>query len=79
MIGENFLNRSNRERAPRRILAGASLSADAWAGVRVVLEGKNLGDQRAADVGGFPLPGRSYFASCQVRLGPGVRATHPSP
>jgi iron complex outermembrane receptor protein len=68
VIGENYLNRANRERVPRRALAGASLSAER-SGVRVVLEGRNLGDQRAADVGGFPLPGRSLFLSCQVRLG----------
>jgi hypothetical protein len=29
--------------------------------VRVALEGRNLLDDRAADVGGFPLPGRSVF------------------
>jgi iron complex outermembrane receptor protein len=69
MIGENFLNRSNRERAPRRILAGASLSAATWHGVRWIVEGKNLGDHRASDVGGFPLPGRSLFVSCQVPFG----------
>jgi len=35
-----------------------------------VVEGKNLGDRRLADVAGYPLPGRSVFVSMEVRLGP---------
>jgi outer membrane receptor protein involved in Fe transport len=47
---------------------GAALSARAR-GLRVTLEGRNLGDRRVEDVGGFPLPGRSLFASLETRFG----------
>lgn len=68
-IGDDFLNRANTDRAPARSFVGASLSAEAWPGLRITLEGKNLGDSRVSDFGGFPLPGRSVFASCEMRLG----------
>jgi len=69
-IGENYLNRSNLDLVPDRVLAGASLSFGPEAGgPRFTLEGKNLGDDRVSDVGGFPLPGRAVFASCELRLG----------
>ncbi len=70
-LGENWLDRANRQRVAARTLLGASLSfAPGLDALRVTLEGKNLGNQRAADVGGFPLPGRSLFVSCQFRFGP---------
>jgi hypothetical protein len=51
-------------------LAGASLSFSPHAGrLRFTVEGKNLGDNRVSDVGGFPLPGRAFFASCDLMLG----------
>ena len=70
-IGENYLDRYNRARVPGRTLTGAwaSFSPRGWP-LRITLEGKNLGDQQAADVAGYPLPGRSAFAACETRLGP---------
>jgi iron complex outermembrane receptor protein len=68
-IGENFLDRANRLRVPPRTLLGVSLSCEAH-GARLTVEVKNLGDARASDVGGFPLPGRAVFASLDLRLGP---------
>ncbi len=69
-IGDDYLDRANLQRAPDRLLAGASLSFSPHAGaLRLTVEGKNLGDDRASDVGGFPLPGRALFAACEVRLG----------
>jgi iron complex outermembrane receptor protein len=74
LLGENFLDPANRQRVPARALAGASVSlALLGDALRLVVEGKNLGDERASDVGGFPLPGRSVFVSCESRLG-GARA-----
>ncbi|MGH7729975.1 MAG: TonB-dependent receptor domain-containing protein, partial [Candidatus Eiseniibacteriota bacterium] len=70
-IGEDFLDRANLRRVPDRLLVGASLSFGPQAGgLRFTVEGKNLGDDRLSDVGGFPLPGRAVFASCELRLGP---------
>jgi iron complex outermembrane receptor protein len=69
-IGDDFLDRANLQRVPDRLLAGASLSfSPAASGLRFTVEGKNLGDDRVFDVGGFPLPGRAVFASCDLRLG----------
>ena len=69
-IGPNFLDRANRMRESSRTLVGASVSVAPVNGLRLTVEGKNLGDERATDVGGFPLPGRSLFVSCQVQRGP---------
>lgn len=72
VIGDNFLDPYNRERLPARRLVGASLSVAPFTeALRIVLEGKNLGDDRAADVAGFPLPGRSVFLACGWRVGTG--------
>jgi iron complex outermembrane receptor protein len=68
-IGENYLDPANRQRVPDRTLIGASLSASlSGEALRVTIEGKNLGDNQVVDVGGFPLPGRSIFVSCEARL-----------
>jgi iron complex outermembrane receptor protein len=76
-IGENFLDRYNQRRVPGRTLVGASASLAPFAnGLRLTLEGKNLTDRHAADVGGFPLPGRSVFVACAMRLG-APSAAHP--
>jgi outer membrane receptor protein involved in Fe transport len=51
-------------------MVGAWVSlAPLGGGLRVTVEGKNLGDRRVSDVGGFPLPGRSLFVSFEARLG----------
>lgn len=68
VLGEDFLDPINFRRVPERTLVGASLSR-AWGRLRLTIEGKNLSDQRAQDIGGYPLPGRSAFASCEWRLG----------
>lgn len=69
-LGENFLDPSNRQRAGARTLLGATLGAAAGQHLRVTLEGRNLTDRRAADVAGYPLPGRCLYVSCEYRLGP---------
>ncbi len=69
-LGDNYLDRYNQNRVVSRTWLGASLSFVPFARpLRLVLEGKNLGDSRVADVAGFPLPGRSVFVSCEARLG----------
>lgn len=70
-LGDNYLDRSNRVRVTSRTLVGASLSVTPFiSGLRLVVEGKNLGDRRVSDVAGFPLPGRSVFVACEARLDP---------
>ncbi len=77
VIGDDMLDPANRLRAPGRTLAGGTLGwALAHGGLVLTLEGKNLADHHARDVGGFPLPGRSVFVSLDARFG----ASHdPSP
>jgi iron complex outermembrane receptor protein len=70
-IGPNYLDRANLQPVDERLPFGASVSfAPGFAGMRWTLEGKNLGNDRIADVAAFPLPGRSLFASCEIALGP---------
>jgi hypothetical protein len=68
-MGDNYLDPYNLYRVSSRTLVGASLSHALPLGLRLVIEGKNLGDNRVADVGGFPLPGRSVWVACEMRLG----------
>ena len=70
-LGDDYRDRYNspRYRVASRTLVGASVSS-ALGGAALVVEGKNLGDRRTADVAGYPLPGRSVFVSLEVRLGP---------
>ena len=66
-LGANFLDRSNRQRVPARTLAGVAL----WwqrAATRVSAEVRNLGDARASDVAGYPLPGRSVYLALESRI-----------
>jgi len=69
-LSDNYLDRYNRDRVDDRVLTGAwiSVAPSAWP-LRVTFEGKNLGDERASDVAGFPLPGRTFFLACESRLG----------
>lgn len=70
-LGDCYLDPINFRRVPSRTLVGASASAR-WRQHRVALEGRNLGDRRAEDVGGFPLPGRTVAISFETRW-----AVHP--
>jgi len=73
VIGDNLLDPYNLQRVAERRLAGASLSIAPFpAALSLTLEGKNLLDDRAVDVGGFPLPGRSVFLGCTWRLAAGA-------
>jgi iron complex outermembrane receptor protein len=77
-IGEDYLDRANLQPVPERLLIGALVSYEPGvAGLRLTLEGKNLGNDRVADVGGFPLPGRAVFAACELRLGPSSHSSIP--
>ncbi|HET7225381.1 MAG TPA: TonB-dependent receptor [Candidatus Eisenbacteria bacterium] len=80
-LGADALDPANRQRVPARTLTGATLAwawgadaadapaADAPAArsLTVMFEVRNLGDVRASDLGGFPLPGRSVFVALEAR------------
>jgi iron complex outermembrane receptor protein len=64
VIADNFLDRANTRRVTERVLHGLGLELELpLPGMRVGLEAKNVGDDRTADVLGFPLPGRAFFAT----------------
>jgi iron complex outermembrane recepter protein len=68
-LGDDYLDPYNTQRVPSRTIVGAWFSlAVLGEGMRFTVEGKNLGDRGVSDVGGFPLPGRSFFVSCETRL-----------
>jgi iron complex outermembrane receptor protein len=68
LIGDNYRDRYNAQRVPSRTLLGASVSAPLLGGLRATLEAKNLGDERAEDVAGYPLPGLTVFAALAYQL-----------
>jgi len=67
-LGGNYLNPGNRTPVESRTIAGASIGVSPFGPAFILtLEGKNLGDNRIVDVGGYPLPGRSLFLSIAWR------------
>lgn len=68
-LSDDFEDRINFRRVPARTLLGASISSRIGP-ARLTLEGKNLADRVVEDVGGFPLPGRSLFASLETHFIP---------
>lgn len=73
-VGADYLDRYNLQPVASRALFGASFSVLPSRRMRVTFEGKNLGNRLVQDVGGYPLPGRSLYVSCQLRTG-----DHPAP
>ena len=67
-LGPNFLDRSNRTRIESRALIGAGMWWTFPGAVRATLEGRNLGDERATDVAGYPLPGRTLLVALESHV-----------
>jgi iron complex outermembrane receptor protein len=67
-IGANFLDRYNQKAVPARHLHSAIVAWDLpVTGLALTIEGRNLTDDRVSDVGGFPLPGRSFYTTLGYR------------
>ncbi len=63
-IGSNFLDPANRQLAPAREIHNVAANLKAFGhALSLTVEGRNLADKRIGDVNGFPLPGRSFFAT----------------
>lgn len=63
-IGRNYLDRANLHEVPGRVLHDAALTLRSPShGISILLEAQNIGDVRGCDVIGFPLPGRSFYAT----------------
>jgi iron complex outermembrane receptor protein len=67
-LGGNWLDRANLREAPSRALHGlvATLRTP-LAGLSLTVEGRNLTDERAVDVAGYPLPVRSVYSTMSYR------------
>jgi outer membrane receptor protein involved in Fe transport len=69
-IAGNFLDRANVRSVGSRFLQDVGIElALPLPGVRLTLEGKNLGDDQTRDALGFPLPGRAFFATVSYGIG----------
>jgi vitamin B12 transporter len=66
-VGANPVTRSNTKMVPSRHLVNAGIAYDISAHVSIAVVGKNLTDDRAADVRGFPLPSRAVYLSLDLR------------
>lgn len=68
-LGRNFLDRANHYRVPARQIRNLTGGVALFSGrVSVMVEGRNLSDEWIEDVNGFPLPGRSYYATIGLSL-----------
>lgn len=62
----HFLDRANLQPVPARTLHGVGVRYEMQAGISLSFEARNVTDNQTADLWGFPLPGRSFFASVQT-------------
>ena len=70
-LGANFLDRANMQAVSARNLHSVALRWDLpWEGLSLTAEGRNLLDDRASDVSGFPLPGRSFYTTVGFAVNP---------
>jgi outer membrane cobalamin receptor len=63
-IGSNFIDRANMQEIPSRKIHNVIVRIDTpLKGLSVTAEGRNLTDNRVSDINGFPLPGRTFYAT----------------
>ncbi len=76
-VDPNYTDRRNQTLIPRRTLVGAGVTlSPARSPVAASLDVRNLTDDRASDLGGFPLPGRMVYLTLEWRLGPPGPGSH---
>lgn len=69
-MSENYWDRANLyEVEPRRIVNAGMMVEKQTDNILYTfsLEGKNLGDNRVSDVAGYPMPGKSVFATLRAK------------
>ncbi|MFH1570491.1 MAG: TonB-dependent receptor [Gemmatimonadota bacterium] len=64
----HFLDRANLRLVPRRTIHNLGATAVLAAGLDLSFEVRNLSDNQVADLWGYPLPGRAFFASIRYDL-----------
>ena len=67
-LGANYMDRANLRATDARTLHALIFALRTPVdGLSLTLEGRNLTDERVADVAGFPLPGRSVYSTIGFR------------
>ena len=66
-IGDNYLDRANTRTVPDRHLHTVGVGFKPVPAWELSVEVENVGDQRAGDLAGFPLPGRMVIAEVRFR------------
>lgn len=68
-IGANYLDRANMQSVPARDLHNVVLRLRTpIEALSFTLEGRNLTDDQVSDVGGFPLPGRTFYSTASLQV-----------
>ncbi|ETW93254.1 MAG: hypothetical protein ETSY1_40020 [Candidatus Entotheonella factor] len=68
-ISRNFLDRGNLDPVDNRLLHHLRLTVTPLdKHLTMTFEAKNLTDNQVGDFRGFPLPGRSFFATIEGRF-----------
>ena len=69
-IGANYLDRANMKEVDARTIQNVSVTiGSSSSGISFTLEAKNITNNTISDVSGFPLPGRSFYATCTIKKG----------
>ncbi|NMB74094.1 MAG: TonB-dependent receptor [Myxococcales bacterium] len=68
-IGENFVNQANTKSLPQRFLLDLSAGVRPSPDTSLMVEVRNLLDQRTQDVRGFPVSGISVFLTLSLKGG----------
>lgn len=67
-VSGNFTDQANLRKVPSRDIHTLGLTWQARDWLSVNFEARNVTDNQISDIGGFPLPGRSFFGTVQVDL-----------
>jgi len=67
-VSGNFLDEKNFHPVPSREVHSLGCALHVYAPLTLTFEARNITDNQISDVGGFPLPGRSYFGSVRLNF-----------
>jgi hypothetical protein len=64
----HWLDRANLRPVAVRLTHGLGIGLRVWSGAELSLEVRNLANHQAADLWGYPLPGRAWYLSLRHDL-----------
>jgi outer membrane cobalamin receptor len=68
LVDGNYLDSANYDHVRERDVHTLGLTLTPWQSLALTFEVRNLTDNQIADVGKFPLPGRSFFGTIKLNL-----------